>query len=105
MTNVLDDQGAIEDRDEIFDYLDELAEHELNGRQIRNALLTASRLAESGRRKTRYKDLVQAIKQMSSFDRYLKQVYSGHEDDSEESRSAKALSIRADDWTGHRRWM
>jgi hypothetical protein len=74
MTRVFYHQGAIEDESEIFDYLDDLAKYELNGRQIRNALLTSSRIAEAEKRQTRYDDLVKAITQMSSFDNYLRQV-------------------------------
>lgn len=60
--------------------LDELAAHEMNGRQIRNALLTARQLAKHEGERLDWKHLSQAIKTAADFNKYLKTV-KGHSDD------------------------
>ncbi|KAF2803548.1 uncharacterized protein BDZ99DRAFT_526473 [Mytilinidion resinicola] len=63
--------GEFADYDEIFNHLDELASEELNGRQIRNALTAAIRIAKSRMTRTRYVHLKGVIQSTSSFDQYL----------------------------------
>ncbi|KAK7737596.1 hypothetical protein SLS63_002725 [Diaporthe eres] len=60
--------------------LDELAAHEMNGRQIRNALLTARQLAKHEGERLDWKHLSQAMKTAADFNKYLKTV-KGHSDD------------------------
>lgn len=60
--------------------LDELAAHDMNGRQIRNALLTARQLAKHEGERLDWKHLSQAIKTAADFNKYLKTV-KGHSDD------------------------
>ncbi|KAG6353979.1 hypothetical protein INS49_004950 [Diaporthe citri] len=60
--------------------LDELAAHEMNGRQIRNALLTARQLAKHEGERLDWKHLNQAMKTAADFNKYLKTV-KGHSDD------------------------
>ena len=64
---------------EIKDRLDELAKHNLNGREIRNALSTARQLASHGGEKLRWEHLELAIKTANDFGRYLRDVH-GHSD-------------------------
>ncbi|KAL1882840.1 hypothetical protein Daus18300_000478 [Diaporthe australafricana] len=60
--------------------LDELASHEMNGRQIRNALLTARQLAKHQGERLDWKHLSQVMKTSADFNKYLKTV-KGHSDD------------------------
>ena len=60
--------------------LGELADHEMNGRQIRNVLTTARQLATFKKEKLEWAHLEQSIKIASDFSRYLTSVH-GHEDD------------------------
>jgi hypothetical protein len=53
----------------------------MNGRQIRNAVTTARQLAQFDGEKFSYKQLGQAIKVASKFEKYLKDVYLGLTDD------------------------
>ncbi|KAH7010301.1 P-loop containing nucleoside triphosphate hydrolase protein [Ilyonectria destructans] len=54
--------------------LDELAAEEMNGRQIRNALLTARQLAKHRKETLDWEHLNQAMKTSSAFNKYLKTV-------------------------------
>ncbi|KAH7363703.1 hypothetical protein BKA66DRAFT_444623 [Pyrenochaeta sp. MPI-SDFR-AT-0127] len=65
--------------DEIKDRLDELANHKLNGREIRNALSTARQLASHEGRKMGWEHLELAIKTANKFGNYLRDVH-GHSD-------------------------
>ncbi|KAI1342485.1 hypothetical protein F5Y15DRAFT_406137 [Xylariaceae sp. FL0016] len=60
--------------------LDELASEEMNGRQIRNALLTARQLAKYRKERLDWEHLSQVIKTSAAFNKYLKAVR-GHSDD------------------------
>lgn len=60
--------------------LDELAAEEMNGRQIRNALLTARQLAKHRGERLDWPHLSQVMKTSASFNKYLKTVR-GHSDD------------------------
>jgi hypothetical protein len=62
-------------------YLDELAVHDMNGRQIRNALTTARQLAKYKGRKMDYGLLRHAIGVAGKFDSYLKSVKHNISDD------------------------
>ncbi|KAK3361879.1 hypothetical protein B0T24DRAFT_670835 [Lasiosphaeria ovina] len=68
-----DDDGrpAAIDFDEIECYLPELAEEEMNGRQIRNAITTGRQLAKFKKVKMSYTHLKHVIKVSSRFDKYL----------------------------------
>ncbi|KAG8168142.1 hypothetical protein KVR01_003831 [Diaporthe batatas] len=83
-SNFLDmiDESPDEDANisELERRLDELAAHEMNGRQIRNALLTARQLAKHEGERLDWKHLSQAIKTASDFNKYLKTV-KGHSDE------------------------
>ncbi|EGU88897.1 hypothetical protein FOXB_00555 [Fusarium oxysporum f. sp. conglutinans Fo5176] len=57
--------------DEMLDKLDELAEANLNGRQIRNAVSTARQLARYQKEPLSYKHLTVVINEAKKFDEYL----------------------------------
>ncbi|XXH01512.1 hypothetical protein Hte_007872 [Hypoxylon texense] len=59
------------DFDDINDYLKELSNYELNGRQIRNAITTARQLAKFKRETMSYAHLKHVIDVASKFDTYL----------------------------------
>jgi hypothetical protein len=65
----------------LIDHLDELAGHDMNGRQIRNALTTARQLALYKGRKMDYGLLKHAIGVAGKFDQYLKNVKHNFSDD------------------------
>jgi AAA+ superfamily predicted ATPase len=73
----LTDEGDNADR--IRDRVDELAKHNINGREIRNALSTARQLASYGGVKMDWEHLQLAIKTANDFGSYLKHVH-GHSD-------------------------
>ncbi|KAK1516996.1 uncharacterized protein CCOS01_12545 [Colletotrichum costaricense] len=60
--------------------LDQLASEEMNGRQIRNALLTARQLAKHRKERLDWEHLSQVIKTSAAFNKYLKAVR-GHTDE------------------------
>lgn len=60
--------------------LDELAAEEMNGRQIRNALLTARQLAKHRKERLDWSHLSQVIRTSAAFNKYLKAVR-GHTDE------------------------
>lgn len=60
--------------------LEELAAEEMNGRQIRNALLTARQLAKHRHERLDWEHLSQVIKTSAAFNKYLKNIR-GHSDD------------------------
>lgn len=64
----------------IRDHLDELAEHELNGRVIRNALTTARQLALCKEQTLAWKHVDQAVSVSLDFETYLTRVH-GHTDE------------------------
>jgi len=59
--------------------LDELAACEMNGRQIRNALLTARQLAKHRKEQLDWRHLSQVMKTSADFNKYL-QTVRGHSD-------------------------
>ena len=59
----------------IRDRVDELARHNINGREIRNALSTARQLASYGGVKMDWEHLQLAIKTANDFGKYLKDVH------------------------------
>jgi len=69
------------DTDNLREYLDELASHDMNGRQIRNSITTARQLARYKETKMNYGLLKHAIKVGSKFDNYLKTVKHNISDD------------------------
>ncbi|KAF4460340.1 AAA family ATPase [Fusarium albosuccineum] len=60
--------------------LDELAAEDMNGRQIRNALLTSRQLAKHRKERLGWEHLSQVIKTSRDFNKYLKAVR-GHSDE------------------------
>ncbi|CAI6319278.1 unnamed protein product [Periconia digitata] len=64
-----------ENVEEIKHRLDELANHKLNGREIRNALSTARQLASYENKKLDWEHLELAIKTANTFGRYLKDFH------------------------------
>jgi len=80
--NRLKDLGETEvDYDDLGDHIGELAEHDMNGRQIRNAITTARQLAQFDGKKFSYAQLQHAIGVASKFETYLKGVKQGFTDD------------------------
>jgi SpoVK/Ycf46/Vps4 family AAA+-type ATPase len=69
------------DFDDVECYFDELADYELNGRQIRNVITTARQLATFRDERMSYKHLTHVINVSSKFDKYLKTVQEGYSDD------------------------
>ena len=78
------------DLDEIRDRLDELAGHDMNGRQIRNSLTTARQLAIYKKETLAWDHLEQAIRVSADFNHYLQRIH-GHTDE----QWAKEEKIRA----------
>lgn len=66
--------------EEIRGNIDQLAEAELNGRQIRNAVSTARQLAMFRGESMRYGHLKKAIEELEKFSVYLKEVKGLSED-------------------------
>jgi SpoVK/Ycf46/Vps4 family AAA+-type ATPase len=75
------DQSTGIDFDDVECYLSELAEYELNGRQIRNVITTARQLATFRGERTSFEHLKHVITVSSKFDKYLKTVQEGYSDD------------------------
>ncbi|KAK6822944.1 hypothetical protein PG987_014489 [Apiospora arundinis] len=78
---MLDESGEEANIPELEGRLNELAEEEMNGRQIRNALLTARQLAQYKRERLEWVHLNQVMKTSAAFNKYLRTV-KGHTDDS-----------------------
>lgn len=68
------------DFDDLDDHLDDLADFEMNGRQIRNALSTATELAKFRKEELNFEHLKHVIKIAREFDDYLTRTH-GHSDD------------------------
>ncbi|KAK3339921.1 P-loop containing nucleoside triphosphate hydrolase protein [Lasiosphaeria hispida] len=66
--------------DEILAHMDQLADYELNGRQIRNALTTARQLALFEKEALDWDRIKDSIKVAADFNRYIKEVH-GHTDE------------------------
>lgn len=69
------------DFNDVESYVTELAEFEMNGRQIRNAITTARLLAKFKKEPMNFDHLKHVITVSSKFDRYLKKVQDGFSDD------------------------
>ena len=69
------------DFDDVDCYIPELAAHEMNGRQIRNAITSARELAQYKGKDMSYKHLQHVIGVANKFDAYLKTVKEGLSDD------------------------
>ncbi|KAH7363720.1 P-loop containing nucleoside triphosphate hydrolase protein [Pyrenochaeta sp. MPI-SDFR-AT-0127] len=65
------------DFDDVECYISELAEHDMNGRQIRNAITTARQLAKFKKEQMNYSHLQHVIAVSSKFDKYLTSVQEG----------------------------
>jgi len=64
---------------ELEDHVDELAQEEINGRQIRNTMTTARQLAIHRKERLDWSHLEEALTTSKEFNRYLKKVQ-GHTD-------------------------
>ncbi|KAH7325689.1 P-loop containing nucleoside triphosphate hydrolase protein [Stachybotrys elegans] len=73
-----DEQDA--DVDELRRHTEQLAEHQMNGRQIRNILTTARQLALYKQETLTWKHVDQAMTTAKDFSRYLQNVH-GHSDE------------------------
>lgn len=62
-------------------HIDDLAENQMNGRQIRNAITTARQLAIYRKRDLDYQSLQDVIETSSMFDKYLLELNEGNSDD------------------------
>lgn len=65
------------DFDDVECYISELAEFNMNGREIRNAITTARQLAKFKKEQMNYSHLQHVIAVSSKFDRYLSLVQEG----------------------------
>lgn len=68
------------DFDDITAHMDELAQFEMNGRQIRNSLATARQLALFEHETLDWERIKDAIEVASDFNNYIKEVH-GHTDE------------------------
>ncbi|GKT55434.1 AAA family ATPase [Colletotrichum tofieldiae] len=78
------------DFDDIARHLGDLAEQEMNGRQIRNAITTARQLASFKDENMSYKHLQHVIKVSKRFDKYLEKI----QDDLTDDQIARGDGIR-----------
>ena len=69
------------DFDDLYKHVNDLARHELNGRQIRNAITTARQLALYEEKDLDFNDLQQVIKIALKFDKYTTDMQEGRTDD------------------------
>lgn len=69
------------DYDTVESYIEELAEYEMNGRQIRNAITTARQLARFKKKHMTWEHLCLVVKVAEKFDNYLKGVHEEMSDD------------------------
>jgi hypothetical protein len=79
----LHETGTDEENDDMVNeftqHLDELADHNMNGREIRNALATARQLALYKRQPLAWEHFDHALKTVGEFGKYLENVH-GHTD-------------------------
>ncbi|KAH6972278.1 hypothetical protein BKA56DRAFT_593925 [Ilyonectria sp. MPI-CAGE-AT-0026] len=78
--DMMEDAGEDANVTEFKDRLDQLAAEEMNGRQIRNTLLTARQLAKHCKETLDWEHLDQAMKTSSAFNKYLRTL-KGHSDE------------------------
>ena len=69
------------DFDDLYKHVNDLAKHELNGRQIRNAITTARQLALYEEKDLDFNDLQQVINIAVKFDKYTTEMQEGRTDD------------------------
>lgn len=69
------------DYQELRDYLEELADHELNGRQIRNIITTARQLAKFRKKTLDYGLLQEVILESGRFDKYFSNLNENQSDE------------------------
>ena len=74
------DQKALK-YDSLYDHIDDLAAHGMNGRQIRNVITTARQLAKYRGQILDFELLDHVIRISGKFDTYLKEVKKGLSDD------------------------
>jgi hypothetical protein len=77
---MLEEQDVDVDIAELKCHLEELAVEDMNGRQIRNCLLTAQQLACYKKERLGWEHLSQAIMTVANFQKYLKTIH-GHSDE------------------------
>jgi hypothetical protein len=77
---MLEDSGADVNISNLEAHIDELAEQEMNGRQIRNAMTTGRQLALHRKQRFDWEHLEQALMTAKAFDQYLKTVQHGVDD-------------------------
>ena len=85
-----DDADTI-DIDDLETYIPELAEHEINGREIRNSISTARKLAQYKGKRMNYAHLKHSMKVMDRFNKYLTGLRQGLTED----EVAKEEGVRA----------
>ena len=69
------------DFDGLYKHINDLAKHELNGRQIRNAITTARQLALYEKKDLDFNDLQEVIEVALKFDKYTTDMQEGRTDD------------------------
>jgi len=69
------------DFDDLKDHLEQLAEHKMNGRQIRNAITTARQYAQWKKTVLTYSHLKDVIEISGRFDLYLDKLHGGYTQD------------------------
>lgn len=69
-----EDESMDVDTEDLVSHLDELAEHEMNGRQIRNVLATAWQTALYKKQRMQWEHLEQSLMTADQFDGYLRKL-------------------------------
>jgi hypothetical protein len=69
------------DYDDLADHIDELADEEMNGRQIRNTITTARQLAQFDGKKLSFAQLKHVMGVAGRFEGYLRGMKRGYTDD------------------------
>ncbi|XPS78606.1 hypothetical protein M3J07_010619 [Ascochyta lentis] len=87
---LLENQDSATQYTDIRQRLGSLAQHKLNGRQIRNTLNTARQLAQFRGQQLGYKHLNQAIQNVVEFEKYVTKLHDGQSDE----EYAEAAGIR-----------
>jgi len=86
---MLEEAGEDVNISDLESHLDEMAQEEVNGRQIRNAMTTARQLALHRKERLHWEHLEQVLKTGREFNRYIKKVQ-GHTD----NQWARELRLR-----------
>ena len=81
LLDMLEEMDGESDVAELERHLDDLAEDEMNGRQIRNCLNTARQLAAYRKQTLGWQHLEQVMQTSQEFNRYLKEVHEGLTED------------------------